>query len=62
MLSAKVAAKAAGISMKTMYQYLKEGIVSGRRPGKRGSWRITRDSLIKSGLATEEDIQKAEAE
>jgi len=60
MLSARIAAKAAGCRVETMYKYLKDGIVTGKRPGKRGPWRISRESLLRSGLASEEDIQKAE--
>ena len=60
MLTVRIAAKAAGVCTRTMYLYLKQGIVAGKRPGQHGSWRISKESLLKSGLATEEDIQKAE--
>ena len=62
MLTARIAAKAAGVRVETMYRYLKEGIVTGKRPGVKGPWRISRESLLRSGLATEEDIRKAERE
>jgi excisionase family DNA binding protein len=59
MLTVKIAAEAAGVRVETIYNWLKVGILTGKRPGPRGRWRINRESLLLINVP-EADIAKAE--
>jgi hypothetical protein len=54
-----MAAEAAGVRVETVYAWLHDGILAGKRSGFRGRWRIDRTSLLLIGVK-ESDIEKVE--
>lgn len=59
MLTAQVAALAAGVRREAIYQWLRSGYLVGRRAGTHGRWRISRESLLGIGVS-EDEIKDAE--
>lgn len=57
-VSVMVAAEATGVTGWTVYGWIHSGILTATRAGKRGHWRISRESLMHLGV-TEQDITES---